>query len=469
MPESPSPPVHRAVFLSYASQDREAARRVCAALRSAGVEVWFDTAGGLEHGDEWDAKIRRQIKECVLFIPLISATTQARIEGYFRVEWDVAAERSQGIAQGVPFILPVTIDDTREADALVPERFRKVQWTHVPNGVLTPEVLTRLLRLWSQRTGGVIPETGRATAPTGRAAAPARPLPARAPVPAAPAENALRRPAPAPSSPSAPLRTPVGGPNVASRFGSLEFGGARSDDKKREVVKDEAYYLAEADEFYHRGYFEPALRSYSKVIEHNAANPDAWTAQVRMLIELGQLKEARLWADKALERFPDYPELLAAKAVVQARVPDLDSALAFSDAAIEVRGNTPYVWLARGDVLLARGEARAAYCFEQAMTLGRTDWLHHWQAARIHNFHQNFALGLRYAQQTTELAPTRAVGWLQAGICQVALGNGDRARESLEQARLLDPECPGLIEAIGEANRITSGSALWRRVKNLFS
>ena len=59
----------KAVFLSYASQDAEAARRICEALRSGGVEVWFDVDGGLEHGDEWDAKIRRQIKDCVLFIP----------------------------------------------------------------------------------------------------------------------------------------------------------------------------------------------------------------------------------------------------------------------------------------------------------------------------------------------------------------------------------------------------------------
>ena len=31
-----------AVFLSYASQDAVAAQRICAALRSAGVEVGFD-------------------------------------------------------------------------------------------------------------------------------------------------------------------------------------------------------------------------------------------------------------------------------------------------------------------------------------------------------------------------------------------------------------------------------------------
>jgi TolB-like protein/Flp pilus assembly protein TadD len=143
----------RAVFLSYASQDAEAARRICDSLRAGGVEVWFDADGGLEHGDEWDAKIRRQIKECVLFIPVISANTQARHEGYFRIEWDLAAERARGIASGVPFILPVVIDDTAEPAALVPDRFRAVQWTRLPGGAVPSEVLTRFLKLWSDRTG----------------------------------------------------------------------------------------------------------------------------------------------------------------------------------------------------------------------------------------------------------------------------------------------------------------------------
>ncbi len=145
----------KAVFLSYASQDAEAAKKICDALRAAGVEVWFDAEGGLEHGDEWDAKIRRQIKECVLFLPVISANTQAREEGYFRIEWELAAQRALGIASGVAFILPIVIDDTREPDALVPDRFRTVQWTRLRAGELTPEVKARFLKLWSHRTGAL--------------------------------------------------------------------------------------------------------------------------------------------------------------------------------------------------------------------------------------------------------------------------------------------------------------------------
>jgi tetratricopeptide (TPR) repeat protein len=143
----------KAVFLSYASQDAEAARRICEALRSVGVDVWFDQEGGLEQGDEWDVKIRRQIKECTLFIPIISANTQARDEGYFRIEWDLAAERARGVASGVPFMLPVVIDDTAESEALVPERFRAVQWTRLRDGVMPSGVQARFLKLWSHRTG----------------------------------------------------------------------------------------------------------------------------------------------------------------------------------------------------------------------------------------------------------------------------------------------------------------------------
>jgi len=157
-------PASRAVFLSYASQDAETARRICETLRAAGVEVWFDVDGGLEHGDEWDAKIRRQIKECVLFIPLISANTQARHEGYFRLEWELAAERAMSIASGVAFILPVIIDATREPDALVPDRFRKVQWTRLPGGVVSPDVLQRFVKLWSHRVGVVAHHAAQETA-----------------------------------------------------------------------------------------------------------------------------------------------------------------------------------------------------------------------------------------------------------------------------------------------------------------
>ena len=103
-----------------------------------------------------------------------------------------------------------------------------------------------------------------------------------------------------------------------SRFVNLEFGDEHEDhsrDQPAGPVKGEAHYLAEAIAAFENGEFEPALRRYSKVLEFNPQNAAAWTGQVRMLIELGEPREAKLWADKALEKFPHEPELLAAKAV----------------------------------------------------------------------------------------------------------------------------------------------------------
>src|SRR4051812_25499150 len=117
-----------AVFLSYAREDSEAARRIAGALRAFGVEVWFDQHE-LRGGDAWDAKIKKQIRECALFIPIISASTQARAEGYFRREWILAVERTRDMATHRAFLMPVLIDETTEAEAEVPDEFMRVQWT----------------------------------------------------------------------------------------------------------------------------------------------------------------------------------------------------------------------------------------------------------------------------------------------------------------------------------------------------
>jgi tetratricopeptide (TPR) repeat protein len=120
----------KAVFLSYASQDAAAAKRICESLRAAGVEVWFDQSE-LRGGDAWDAKIRKQIRECALFVPVISENTQARPEGYFRLEWKLAVDRSHQMADDQPFLMPVVIDDIAEPNARVPDKFRDVQWTRL--------------------------------------------------------------------------------------------------------------------------------------------------------------------------------------------------------------------------------------------------------------------------------------------------------------------------------------------------
>jgi tetratricopeptide (TPR) repeat protein len=152
MPVSPPSP-RGAVFLSYASQDAEAARRICEALRATGVEVWFDQSE-LRGGDAWDQSIRKQIKNCALFVPVISAHTQTRLEGYFRLEWKLAEDRSHLMAKGKPFIVPVTVDETNDHEAHVPDAFVAVQWTRLPAGETPAAFGERIKRLLSAPDAG---------------------------------------------------------------------------------------------------------------------------------------------------------------------------------------------------------------------------------------------------------------------------------------------------------------------------
>jgi TolB-like protein/Flp pilus assembly protein TadD len=123
----------KAVFLSYASQDAPTVQRISASLRAAGIEVWCDQ-NELRGGDAWDREIKKHIRDCALFIPVISRTTQSRLEGYFRREWKFAVDRTLDMAEGKPFLVPIVIDDTSNHDAEVPDAFRAVQWSRLNDG-----------------------------------------------------------------------------------------------------------------------------------------------------------------------------------------------------------------------------------------------------------------------------------------------------------------------------------------------
>lgn len=253
-----------------------------------------------------------------------------------------------------------------------------------------------------------------------------------------------------------------------SRFGHLEFGENEQESARGAGpgLKGEEHYRAAAGKAFEDGEFELALRLYGKILEYNPAQVAAWSGQVRMLIELGEFEEASRWADSALEKFPSDPELLSGKAVALARCGDLEAALVFSDASLGEGGDVPYAWLARGDVLLARKESRADYCFEKALGLASGDWFMHWLAARVRAFYQQFSHALKLLRRAVELNPTHFVVWFELGRCQEALGLVGPAQFAYEQASQLNPACLARqarvrLDRAGMGERVR---AWWRRL-----
>ena len=140
----------RAVFVSYAREDLAAAQALKAGFDAAGVKAWFDLER-LEGGDDYDRRIQRNIARCALFVPIVSATTERRHEGYFRREWSYAIDRTRNMADEAVFVLPVCIDDTDAARASVPDKFKSLHFTRLPGGAPTPEFVQRVAGLLASR------------------------------------------------------------------------------------------------------------------------------------------------------------------------------------------------------------------------------------------------------------------------------------------------------------------------------
>lgn len=136
------------LFISYSSDDLGAARTLHESLKEIGGDVaWFDKSA-LKPGDVWERQILGAIQKCSLFVPVLSANTERRSEGYFRLEWDEAVERSRRI-QGRKFIFPVVVDANCDMDryTLVPERFKTFQYGHAPQGQMS-DALRNEIQEW---------------------------------------------------------------------------------------------------------------------------------------------------------------------------------------------------------------------------------------------------------------------------------------------------------------------------------
>jgi tetratricopeptide (TPR) repeat protein len=226
------------------------------------------------------------------------------------------------------------------------------------------------------------------------------------------------------------------------RFSQLEFGEVSPEPKHPpgEPIRDADYSRKEALKYWLAGDFELALRNYSRVLEKDNTAFDAWVGQVLMLIELGEYHEAVVWADKALEMFPEHPELLAVKAVACCRDAKMEKAIAYSDNSISRDNITPRVWLARAEVLLNRKSSVAENCISKAVSIaGNTSPIVKLEAARLLKKKGIYSTAIGYLNDVVKVFPKSALAWYELGCCQSKLGLSE-AKATLEQSLRLRPD-----------------------------
>ena len=129
------------IFISYASQNADAARAIADRLLQLGAgDVWLDKKK-LRGGEDWSSQLDQAIAGCDYFLPLLSSEADQRREGVFWEEWGTALERARMVAD--TFILPTLIDASpdnfkayqRIGKQLGTERFWTLHLLTAPSGV----------------------------------------------------------------------------------------------------------------------------------------------------------------------------------------------------------------------------------------------------------------------------------------------------------------------------------------------
>jgi tetratricopeptide (TPR) repeat protein len=227
-----------------------------------------------------------------------------------------------------------------------------------------------------------------------------------------------------------------------TRFSSLEFDDADKQPQRSDGdgVRNEAYFYKKAILSYLHGDFELGLRNYSRALEVNNLFLAGWAGQIRMLIELGEYKEAIVWSDKAMELFPEHPEFLSYKAIASFRDARFDKAMAFSDVAIGKDNPGPWAWLARAEILLKKNRNIAQTCIPKALACaGREAPLIRLEAGRILMRYRFYVLAMDFLSTAARDFPKSALAWLELGRCQRKLGN-NQAKTTLEQCQTIRPQ-----------------------------
>lgn len=230
--------------------------------------------------------------------------------------------------------------------------------------------------------------------------------------------------------------------NRMDRFSQLEFGEKSPENNlsKGEPVRNADYFLKVALKYWLAGDFEVALRNYSRVLEQNNLNFEGWIGQVLMLIELGEYKEALIWADKALRLFPEHSELLAAKAIACCRNAKPDKAIAYSDNSIGKDDVTSRVWLARAEVMLSRKSQIVDGCISKAInSAGPNSASIKLEAARLLRKKGNYSAAMSYLNEVVQAFPKSSLAWYELGCCQARLGL-PQAHATFKQALQFRPD-----------------------------
>jgi len=128
------------IFLCHANEDKARVQAIYLQLRSAGLNPWMDKPpapydlDGINAGEDWDSRIRKEIRECAYFAALLSPNAVSK-RGYVQREFRLALRMAAEMPTGQVFLIPALLEPCDppeiEVDTL---SVAKLQWIELEHG-----------------------------------------------------------------------------------------------------------------------------------------------------------------------------------------------------------------------------------------------------------------------------------------------------------------------------------------------
>jgi len=110
------------IFISYAREDSDQAIQLSNDLKQNDFEIWFDKEKLLP-GEKWEVSIKKAIKNCNIFIALLS-NHSVKKSGYVQKELNTALQLLDEIPESQIFLIPARLDDCLPSH----EKLRDLNW-----------------------------------------------------------------------------------------------------------------------------------------------------------------------------------------------------------------------------------------------------------------------------------------------------------------------------------------------------
>lgn len=200
------------------------------------------------------------------------------------------------------------------------------------------------------------------------------------------------------------------------------------------AIIDQSYYFEKAETAFREEDYERALAYYSRALQYDINLEDAWLGQLRCLIELNEFQEALIWSNRAMERFPNGSTIMAARAVAECRMGNHAHAISYSDGAFSAKGSSPYLWVARGEVLIQLNLENAKACFTKAVEASPSDWAVRVWIAKAYIMRRKHHQALEHLRSAIRIEPENFICWYWTGVCLEALGDITEAEKAYGRA-----------------------------------